>query len=117
MKKDILDYLDSHNVSYSQLSKLSEVAKESDVLCLNRLQKERLKGMKAKFDENGVKLTKDILSSLNKKSIITHILPRTSDFNELPEEFDSDSRIVIFDQVANGLYIRMALLNLLLNHG
>lgn len=117
MKQDILDYLDSHKVSYRQVSKLSEVAKESDVLCLNRLQTERLNGKKTKFDGEGVKLTKEILSSLNKKSIVTHILPRTSNFNELPEEFTGDPRVVIFDQVANGLYIRMALLKLILRPG
>lgn len=51
------------------------------------------------------------LALLNPKAIIMHPLPRV---NELPRHFDDDPRMWIFKQVENGLYIRMALLEMLL---
>ncbi len=114
MRPDILDYLDRHKILYKQVPKLTDVAGNSDVVCLTRLQKERLNGQNIKFDGSGVRLTREILSQLPKNSIITHVLPRSNDFNELPEEFTNDRRIIIFKQVENGLFIRMALLKLIL---
>jgi aspartate carbamoyltransferase catalytic subunit len=52
------------------------------------------------------------LDSLPKKSIIMHCLPR---IDELATEVDNDPRAVYFsDQIRNGLYVRMALLALVL---
>jgi len=44
---------------------------------------------------------------MKKKCIILHPLPRRS---ELPEEIDSDSRALYWEQERNGLWIRTALL-------
>jgi aspartate carbamoyltransferase catalytic subunit len=46
-------------------------------------------------------------------AILMHPLPRVG---EIPEQVDRDPRAAYFRQARNGLYIRMALLNLLL-HG
>ena len=47
------------------------------------------------------------LSKLNDKAIVMHPLPRV---NEIPKEFDKDKRAKYFEQMRNGLWCRMALL-------
>lgn len=114
MRPDILDYFKRHKISFNIGSNLYDVADQVDVIYMTRAQKER---MKDPFDlpqgkGEGVRITKEVLKKVNKSSIIMHPLPRSNDFNEIPEEFTEDKRIVIFKQVENGLYTRMALLNM-----
>lgn len=114
MRDDILSYLLEKKVSVRLVSRLADVSKESDVVYLTRIQKERTDKRFLKADEAHVKLTAQILESLPKNSILLHPLPRDEAFGELPEEYTNDSRVAIFEQVENGLYTRMALLKLLL---
>lgn len=81
-------------------------AKNTDVLYLTRVQKERL----TKQDHFGpISYNFDRVDSdnLNSKAILLHPFPRNE---ELPSWFDSDPRARYFDQMQNGLYIRMAIL-------
>ena len=110
MKVDILEYFDRHNISYTVGNNLEVVADKVDVVYLTRLQKERMNGEPLENDAQ-VGITQAVLQKLPKKSIIMHPLPRSDAFNELPEEFTHDPHVVIFDQVENGLYVRMALLD------
>jgi aspartate carbamoyltransferase catalytic subunit len=48
---------------------------------------------------------------MKEKSIIMHPLPRV---DEISPETDSDPRAAYFRQAENGLYIRMALLKMIL---
>ena len=48
---------------------------------------------------------------MKNKSIVMHALPRIT---EIAPEVDSDPRAAYFRQAQNGLYIRMALLKMLL---
>jgi aspartate carbamoyltransferase catalytic subunit len=52
----------------------------------------------------------DSVKKMKKDAIILDPLPRV---NEIDPEVDNDPRAVYFDQVRNGLYIRMALLEYL----
>lgn len=113
MKSDILDYLKKHGVSFKTFSKLSECTQDVDVIYLTRAQKERMK-KGTKLNGIDVSIHDSIIEKINKKSIILHPLPRSLDFNELPEKFTNDPRVRIFDQVENGLYTRMALLKMVL---
>ena len=57
-------------------------------------------------------VTKETLSKMKKKSILMHCLPRVG---EIATEVDDDPRAVYLrSQVQNGMYIRMALLALVL---
>jgi len=49
---------------------------------------------------------------MKQKSIVMHPLPRVS---EISPDIDSDPRAAYFRQAANGLYVRMALLEKVLN--
>ncbi len=57
-------------------------------------------------------LTPELVGRMKPDSIIMHPLPRV---DEIPPEVDSAPQARYFEQAQNGLYIRMALLYLLLN--
>ena len=111
MRQDILDHFKKNKISYNLGEDLSKVADKVDVIYLTRAQKERVKEGE-KFDGSGVRITKEVLKKIKPKSIVMHPLPRSTGFNEIPEEFTDDPRIVIFREAENGLYTRMALLNM-----
>ncbi|MBI2632486.1 aspartate carbamoyltransferase [Candidatus Pacearchaeota archaeon] len=112
MRRDFITHLDGWGVPYLELSNLMEIIREVDVLYVTRIQKERFRSME---DYERIKdvysINKDVISKMKEKSIIMHPLPRV---NELNEEIDDDNRAVYFKQAKNGLYVRMALLTILL---
>lgn len=74
-----------------------------DILYMTRHQEERWTPRnKSKFQ-----LSNKLANTMKENAIIMHPLPRNK---ELLEEVDQNSRAVYFKQVKNGLYIRMALL-------
>lgn len=73
-----------------------------DVLYMTRLQEER-----KTFTGRYPGITERVMKLLPENSIIMHPLPRLT---EIPTWVDSDKRAVYFDQVKNGLYVRMGLL-------
>ncbi|MBQ7584055.1 MAG: aspartate carbamoyltransferase [Lachnospiraceae bacterium] len=105
--------LDSHpDVSYKEVTRLEDALPELDVLYMTRVQKERF------FNEEDYVRLKDyyILDSrkmelAGEDMIVLHPLPRV---NEISVEVDNDPRAKYFDQVQNGMYIRMALILMLL---
>jgi len=109
----IRQHLDEHGIEYKQTDNLREVAKIADVLYVTRIQKERFPKQE---DYERLKdffvVNKEILSYMPEKSIIMHPLPRV---NEISREVDSDPRAAYFRQAQNGLYVRMALLKMVLD--
>ena len=89
---------------YNYEANINNVINQIDVLYLTRIQKER-------FEENSnikyVKLTKEVLSKSKENLIVMHPLPRN---DELPENLDNDNKCKYFEQVENGVFVRMALL-------
>ena len=73
---------------------------KSDVYYLTRVQKER--GSKGSYQ-----LTKEHVKEMPKNCIVMHPFPRNE---EIPKWFDADPRAKYFDQMKNGLYVRMSLL-------
>ena len=61
--------------------------------------------------QNNYTIDKHILQYAKEKMIIMHPLPR---LNELHTEVDNDPRAVYFEQVKNGVYMRMAILDSIL---
>jgi len=53
-----------------------------------------------------------VLARMRRDAMILHPLPRTV---ELDKTVDDDPRALYFQQAANGLYVRMALLTMLLD--
>jgi aspartate carbamoyltransferase len=87
---------------------LEEALKITDVVYVTRIQKERIQTGTYAHTHIPICLTKELLSESNKDLIIMHPLPRQE---ELPPEIDDDPRAVYFKQVANGVSMRMAILD------
>jgi aspartate carbamoyltransferase catalytic subunit len=108
MKKDIKIYLKKHRVKFLETDKLIDVAPKADVIYQTRTQKERGTVM----DRSNFIIDKKILGLMKKEAIIMHPLPRNE---EIALEVDGDERSVyLTEQIDNGLYIRMALLKMIL---
>lgn len=92
---------------------LDDVIAETDVLYVTRVQKERISDQ-AEYEKikDAYVVNKDTLAKMKEESIIMHPLPRV---NEIATDVDSDPRAAYFRQAENGLYIRMALLDMLLS--
>ena len=104
------DVLKGHE--YTEITNLDEALPELDILYMTRVQKERFFN-----EEEYIRmkdcyiLTKENLSLAREDMLILHPLPRV---NEISVEVDSDPRAAYFKQVQNGVYVRMALILILL---
>ncbi|KAK1326942.1 hypothetical protein QJS10_CPA01g01294 [Acorus calamus] len=112
MKDDIKEYLTSRGVEWKESADLMEVASKCDVVYQTRIQRERFGERVDLYEEARGKyiVDKNVLSVLQKHAIIMHPLPR---LDEITVDVDSDPRAAYFRQAKNGLYIRMAILKLL----
>jgi len=108
MKPDILDYLDEHGVRYELESEIDRVIGEVDVVYQTRIRPERMTGMEL---PQRYAIDSTVLRKMKPDALILHPLPRTV---ELDQSVDQDPRALYFRQAVNGLYVRMALLTMLL---
>ncbi|XP_022158871.1 aspartate carbamoyltransferase, chloroplastic isoform X1 [Momordica charantia] len=113
MKDDIKDYLTSQGVKWEECDNLMEVASECDVVYQTRIQQERFGERIDLYEQARGKYIVDtnVLKVMQKKAVVMHPLPR---LDEITVDVDTDPRAAYFRQAKNGLYIRMALVKLLL---
>lgn len=113
MKDDIKDYLTSKGVEWEESTDLLEVASKCDVVYQTRIQRERFGERIDLYEAARGKYIVDrkVLDVMPKHAVIMHPLPR---LDEITVDVDGDPRAAYFRQAKNGLYIRMALLKLLL---
>lgn len=110
MKRDILDTLEAHNIWYALESELDRVVRDVDVIYLTQIRAGRMdERQRRKFVINA-----SVLQSMKPNAMILHPLPRTM---ELDEGVDNDPRAFYFQQATNGLFVRMALLTMVLDSG
>jgi len=108
MKPDILDYLNEHGVRYELESEIDRVIREVDVVYQTRIRPERVRD---RHELQRYAINSGVLEKMKRDALILHPLPRTV---ELEKTVDDDPRALYFKQAANGLYVRMALLTMLL---
>lgn len=110
MKPDILDYLEEHDVRYELESDLNRVIGEVNVVYQTRIHPGRMleldRGNLGRFAIDSA-----LVQRMKTDALILHPLPRTA---ELDKSVDDDPRALYFRQAKNGLYVRMALLTMLL---
>jgi aspartate carbamoyltransferase catalytic subunit len=109
IKPDILEYLEHHGVHFELEADLDRVVREVDAVYQTRIHPERM------ADKQRLKryaIDSGVLQRMKPDAMILHPLPRTV---ELDKTVDSDPRALYFRQAANGLYVRMALLTMLLD--
>ena len=113
MKDDIKEYLQRHQVLFEEVDDLHEVARQADVVYQTRIQKERFGDRTGEYEQARGKYIVDrsVMDCMQEHAVVMHPLPRV---DEIDPEVDSDPRAAYFRQAHNGLYVRMALLRMIL---
>lgn len=112
MRSDVKEYLVKHNIWFQELYDLREVAGKVDATYMTRTQSERGGGILLNYGPPSYcKVNREVLDLMKKEAIIMHPLPH---LEEIAPEVDKDPRAVYFRQAENGLYVRMALLKMIL---
>ncbi|MBW3538167.1 aspartate carbamoyltransferase [Candidatus Parcubacteria bacterium] len=101
--EDIKQHLSEHEVPYSETEELRDALPEADVVYWTRTQLERHKGQILDPFVLGV----DELALMKQDTVLLHPLPR---IGEITVEVDSDPRAAYFRQAGNGMFVRMALI-------
>lgn len=114
MNDDIKEHLKKHNVAFEESDSLEYVARKANVIYQTRIQRERFPNPEEYEKAKGIYIVNNkIMDILSKDSIVMHPLPRV---DEIRTEVDNDPRSAYFRQAHNGLFIRMALLSLVLEN-
>jgi aspartate carbamoyltransferase catalytic subunit len=112
MPAEIIAELKEKSIPQSEYDGLEHVLSATDVLYVTRVQKER-------FDDpdvyetvkNAYVINPDLMRNAKQEMILMHPMPRLT---EISMDVDDDPRAAYFRQMEYGLYIRMALLALVL---
>ena len=109
---EIINEIEVNGTSQAEFNKFEPVIPETDVLYVTRVQKERFKDL-AEYEKvkSAFVITPDTLNDAKERMIIMHPLPRVG---EISMEVDDDPRAAYFRQMEYGLYVRMALLAMVL---
>ncbi|MDZ4247874.1 MAG: aspartate carbamoyltransferase, partial [Patescibacteria group bacterium] len=103
---------DDLSVSVTEHDSLESALPDTDVLYVTRVQRERF-AKKADYDKvkGSYVVSPESLVKAKDDLIVLHPLPRV---DEIDARMDADPRAAYFREVRNGLYVRMALLALVL---
>lgn len=108
----INDVLVAKNIPYTEVRSLEDAMPQLDILYMTRVQRERFFN-----EEDYVRLKNSYILTEEKMKLgrpdlaVLHPLPRV---NEIALSVDDDPRAAYFEQVQNGVYVRMALIMTLL---
>lgn len=112
MPKEVMDEVAAKGIPQAEYNTLENILPETDVLYVTRVQKERFEDP---ADYEKVKgayvIDPEIMKAAKQEMIVMHPLPRVS---EISMDFDDDPRAAYFRQMEYGLYVRMALLAMVL---
>lgn len=98
------------NIKQGEEMKYIEYLMTTDILYMTRIQKERFENIDEFNKSNIIKpfqITNSNINYMKETAIIMHPLPR---LEEISYMVDYNDRCVYFNQVENGVYVRMALL-------
>jgi aspartate carbamoyltransferase catalytic subunit len=112
MPPEIIAELEAKGVGQTEHATLDKALPESDVLYVTRVQRERFES-EAVYDsvKGAFVVDKKVMAAAKGKMIVMHPLPRVT---EISPDFDADPRAAYFRQMEYGLYVRMALLAMVL---
>jgi aspartate carbamoyltransferase len=112
MPGDVMDEVAGKKVPQAEFSSLDKVLPKTDVLYVTRVQKERFEDPAGYEKVKGAYvIDPGIMKAAKKDMIVMHPLPRVG---EISVDFDDDPRAAYFRQMEYGLYVRMALLAMVL---
>ena len=105
-------HIKEKKLTYHQWTQMEEVIPVVDTLYMTRIQKERFSDpLEFERIKDSYNLHKDMLHTTKDNFRILHPMPRV---NEIHVNVDSDPRAYYFQQALNGVYVRQALLSLIL---
>ena len=111
MRREVLDTVKG-KIQVVEKKGLDGILPEIDVLYMTRIQKERFADMAEYAKVKGAyKIDCSVLNDVKKDLVIMHPLPR---IDEIANEVDATPHARYFQQVWNGIVMRMALLALIL---
>ena len=112
MPKEVMEEVAARNIPQAEFDSLENVLPETDVLYVTRVQKERFEDP---ADYEKVKgayvIDPSVMKAARQEMAVMHPLPRVG---EISIDFDDDPRAAYFRQMEYGLYVRMALLAMVL---
>jgi len=112
MPKEVMDEVGAKGIPQKEFDALEKILPETDVLYVTRVQKERFEDPSAYESVRGsFVVNPEIMQAAKKEMIVMHPLPRVG---EISPDFDEDPRAAYFRQMEYGLYVRMALLAMVL---
>lgn len=113
IQNNIRQYLQDKKVNFHEYPEFANILKTVDILYVTRVKKEYMSEELYREIKGSYIVNKSIVKQMKKKSIVMHCLPR---IDEIDTEVDTDDRSVyLTKQLSNSLYVRMALLDLILN--
>ena len=115
ISKDIKDYLKRHNIKFSEEDDLNKILSKVDVIYMTRIQKERISVEDYEKAKGKFSINEENLNLIKRTSRIMHPLPHVEEINLPISIEENDKRVAYFRQAENGLFIRMALLDFILN--
>ena len=112
MPQDVMDEVAQKGIPQAEFAAIDKPLPATDVLYVTRVQRERFEDPEVydKVKEAFV-ITPEVMKPAKKEMIVLHPLPRVT---EISMEFDADPRAAYFRQMEYGLYVRMALLAMVL---
>lgn len=105
---DVKNNINNNQSEYYSFNELNTLINQTDILYLTRIQKERHDG---DISLDKYIIDNELIKNSKESLIILHPLPRNK---ELSTDLDDNPKSKYFDQMKNGLLIRMALLKLFL---
>ncbi|MCU0480706.1 MAG: aspartate carbamoyltransferase [Anaerolineae bacterium] len=113
----VLDFIKKHDVKVHETSDLHEVLNQTDVLYWTRIQEERFI-RKTDYDaiSDNFIMTPELLNQAPRDVILMHPLPRKHEMGTPHDHdmLDKNPRSVYFQQMENGMFVRMALMAMVL---
>jgi carbamoyl-phosphate synthase/aspartate carbamoyltransferase/dihydroorotase len=112
MPNHIVQFIASKGISQEKFESLETALPETDVLYMTRIQQERFASQEEYDNACGLfVMTPQLMTMAKHRMVVMHPLPRVF---EISPELDSDPRAAYFRQAECGMYVRMALLAMVL---
>jgi aspartate carbamoyltransferase catalytic subunit len=108
MPEEIVGNLKGKGIKITETEDLRKAASESHLIYMTRIQKERFEDLSEYERVKGAYIiNEEFLKGVHKKITIMHPLPRV---DEISPDVDGYPGAAYFRQVRNGVYVRMALI-------
>ncbi len=113
MGDDIKEYLTRHGIYFEEKTNLNTQLPKTDIVYMTRTQKERMSADDA-GKPNMYSISPENLHLLQPHARLMHPLPHVDEISLPIDTEENDPRVAYFRQAQNGLYVRMALLWMLI---